>query len=253
MYDYGARWYDPSIARWTSIDPLAEAIPAHSPYAYTFNNPILYNDPTGMMGQAFTTNVVNEDTGEEYYIDDGYDFDFYVSDAEFNQIKSDGAIKEGTAAYNRWYWGAVGASMRTPNSDSWLDFWLGFFVYDDVGDSMVDGTNMHYGDAVLALFLGKLKAGKKGAKLVKKIMKKSNLDRMPTPELDPDLFDKRGTSYIHKETGAIFKKSHTTHGNVDNAGKQWKIWPKGTNDFSKTSKTTGTRVTIDGDGQVIGN
>ena len=50
LYDYGARWYDPAVARWTSTDPLAET--AHSismtPYHYVANNPIRNLDPDGM-------------------------------------------------------------------------------------------------------------------------------------------------------------------------------------------------------------
>ena len=50
MYYYGARYYDPRISIFVSVDPLAEKYPNWSPYAFCYNNPINVIDPDGREG-----------------------------------------------------------------------------------------------------------------------------------------------------------------------------------------------------------
>jgi len=45
LYYFGARYYDPSIGRFTQVDPIFKL--DESPYMYANNNPIKYIDPTG--------------------------------------------------------------------------------------------------------------------------------------------------------------------------------------------------------------
>jgi RHS repeat-associated protein len=47
LYYYGARYYDPKISMWASVDPLAEKYAGWSPYNYTLLNPVKYVDPDG--------------------------------------------------------------------------------------------------------------------------------------------------------------------------------------------------------------
>jgi RHS repeat-associated protein len=51
LYYYGARWYDPALGRWAQPDTLipeqSQGVQAWDRMAYTSNNPVKYNDPTG--------------------------------------------------------------------------------------------------------------------------------------------------------------------------------------------------------------
>ncbi|MBE6235649.1 MAG: RHS repeat-associated core domain-containing protein [Bacteroidales bacterium] len=47
LTDYGARFYDSSVIRWTTPDPLAEKYYSTSPYAFCNSNPVNFVDLDG--------------------------------------------------------------------------------------------------------------------------------------------------------------------------------------------------------------
>ncbi len=69
--DYGARWYDASVGRWNSVDPLAEKYINYSGYAYVGNMPMVAFDPDGeriVFVNGFTGDWTGSDEpGEPYW------------------------------------------------------------------------------------------------------------------------------------------------------------------------------------------
>ena len=73
LIDYGARMYDPTIARWLSGDPMAEKYYPMSPYGYCAGNPINMVDPAGLdiwevdnFGRV--KNIIPDNTTDSFYI-----------------------------------------------------------------------------------------------------------------------------------------------------------------------------------------
>ena len=85
LLDFGARMYNPTIARWTTSDPMSEKYYGISPYVYCLGNPISIIDPNGMdiwtMDEKGNVVWVKEsDDHRLYYMNnDGLLSDDYVS------------------------------------------------------------------------------------------------------------------------------------------------------------------------------
>ena len=67
-YDYGARWYDPVLARWHAIDPLCEKYYDISPYVYCNNNAVNAVDIKGLFPHFLISHKSTPFYRADYYI-----------------------------------------------------------------------------------------------------------------------------------------------------------------------------------------
>ncbi len=89
-YHYGARYYDPTLGRWHSIDPADEI---HSPYVYCANNLVMLVDPDGR--KVNDTEASNSQVAKDfistvfgsYLFDSLNDNDKVVVDVLFTEFK----------------------------------------------------------------------------------------------------------------------------------------------------------------------
>jgi len=52
-YAMGYRMYSAEFGRFLAVDPLFEAMPRHNPYHYSFNSPMFWSDPSGLVPVKF--------------------------------------------------------------------------------------------------------------------------------------------------------------------------------------------------------
>ncbi|WP_164675231.1 RHS repeat-associated core domain-containing protein [Anditalea andensis] len=89
LYDYGARFYDPAIGRWSIPDPMSHLREWVSPYNFVQNNPLNRIDPDGRFDW-----VINKDN--EVYWDENATSQATTKTGETYLGKSGTGVDEGT-------------------------------------------------------------------------------------------------------------------------------------------------------------
>ena len=118
--DYGARRYDPTLARWTTPDPLGNASVGFSPFAFCSNNPVNRTDPMGMLDDQWTFDV---ETGEIGWVNSyGGTETQIIQPVRKNSGTDGGLLKAGETIFidgDRFYYGRLGNGYGVSATNYW--------------------------------------------------------------------------------------------------------------------------------------
>ena len=144
LYDYGARFYDPAIGRFSTVDPMSENAISASPYLYCVNNPINYIDPIGH------DTVPDDEIWDYDLLNFRTDGTGWLSD-KFIPIVIDGGVKyvlrEFTSGENEGNYAAI--ELYGKDSETGVDLYeykyvVGKSKLDDFKNGDTDATGFQY-------------------------------------------------------------------------------------------------------------
>jgi len=133
MYDYGARFYDAALGRFTTVDPLAGNHYNFSPFHYVLNNPILFIDLFGMDTTVYILDQQNKPdnkriyTADVYVVVDGEISGPYERSSFPNNDTRHNTLNTGEYSYNNKYGHNAGAQK-------------GLNIVDEKGERVAPGT-----------------------------------------------------------------------------------------------------------------
>jgi RHS repeat-associated protein len=122
LYETDFRPYDPQIGRLTGVDALAEVFPSLTPYNFAFNDPINFNDPTGLCpecekhfeGKTILDGTTHYANGAEYIYEGG------------NWTRVGGVMAEITVTSESHYGTDLSTSSEVSTWSGWVNAGSGY-------------------------------------------------------------------------------------------------------------------------------
>ena len=106
LYNYGARYYDPSLSLFTSTDPLMDMFPDQSPYIYAYNNPVRFIDVDGLYGDESSAQEhwqaaidLGHNVGEVYQSGDEWGFNVINGEDSYSNFGDNFIGIRGSSVY----------------------------------------------------------------------------------------------------------------------------------------------------------
>ena len=131
FYDFEARTYDPTLMRFTGMDPLAEKYPSISPYVYALNNPVKYIDPDGRDAM-----LAGRGTKDDPYVITAV---YYYQNGSLDNVQVKG-LNDAVAAYNNSGKNGVTEIKNNDGSKSYVSYNLSAQGVDNPGEERIANT-----------------------------------------------------------------------------------------------------------------